>query len=98
MAIAHNSQIAQANQLLKKGWVHHFVPLGVNLPERLSWLVDQYGLPIGEFDPVVPDEFKTWMLVRMEDGFKRELNFPHDYLLMFEDEQMRMMYMLRFSE
>lgn len=96
MAIDPNSPFAIANQKIRHGWVHHFVPRGVNIPERLSWLVDQYELPIGELDPMTPDEYRTWMLLRLEDNFKSAMDFPHDYMLLFEDQQMEMMYKLRF--
>lgn len=95
MAVAHDNPMVIANDLLRKGWVHYFVPMGDDLTARLGWLVDQYGLPIGEFDPWTLEEHKTWMLVRMEDGFKRKMDFPHDYLLLFENQEMFMMYKLR---
>lgn len=96
MALANDNPMVIANRKVREGWVHYFVPRGANLTERLSWLVDQYGLPIGEFDPMTLDDDRTWMLLRLEDNFKTAMDFPHDYMLLFEDKQMQMMYMLRF--
>lgn len=96
MAMGPNSPFVIANnKIQQQGWVHYFVPRGVNMIERLSWLVDLYGVPIGEFDPMVLDDYKTWMLLRLEDNFKTAMDFPHDYMLLFENEQMLMMYKLR---
>jgi hypothetical protein len=99
MAIDTRSDFAVATQLLKDGWVHSFVPYGVDLTERLSWLVDIYGEPRGTelfFNPYNIPDTGDWLLIRLDAKFKEGMGMTEEYLLLFCSEQMRLAYALRF--
>jgi hypothetical protein len=101
MAALVNKDWIRARSLLDRGWVHHFIPLSNLISPRVGWLVDTYGPPANVDRPVhMGFDFDncSWMFVRMEEVFKSKLDFKHDWLFLFESEEMLMMYKLRFGE
>ena len=99
MAIDVRSDFTVASKLITEGWVHSFVPFGIDLPERLGWLVENYGEPRGNelFHNVynIPED-GDWMLIRLDAKFKQSMGMTEEYLLLFNSEEMRMMYLLRY--
>lgn len=99
MAIDVRSDFAVASKLVQEGWVHSFVPFGVDLTERLSWLVENYGEPRGTelFHNVynIPED-GDWMLIRLDPKFKQEMGMAEEYLLLFNTEEFRLTYLLRY--
>ncbi len=99
MAIDTRSDFAVASKLVQDGWVHSFVPFGVDLTERLSWLVENYGEPRGTelfYNPYNLPEGGDWMLVRLDAKFKEGMGMTEEYLLLFNTEEFRLTYLLRY--
>ena len=99
MSIDYKSDFAVASKLIQDGWVHSFVPFGVDLPERLSWLVENYGEPRGTelFHNVynLPED-GDWMLIRLDAKFKEGMGMTEEYLMLFNTEEFRLTYLLRY--
>lgn len=99
MAIDTRSDFAVASKLVQEGWVHSFVPFGIDLVERLGWLVENYGEPRGTelFHNVynMPED-GDWMLIRLDPKFKQEMGMAEEYLLLFNTEEFRLTYLLRY--
>ncbi len=99
MAIDYKSDFAVATKLVQDGWVHSFVPYGIDLPERLSWLVELYddarGTELYSNLYQIPEE-GDWMLVRLDAKFRQGMGMTEEFMLLFKTEEMRLTYLLRF--
>lgn len=99
MAIDYKSDFAVATKLIQAGWVHSFVPSGVDLTERLGWLVENYAEPRGTelyANPYQLPESGDWMLLRLDAKFKQSMGMAEEYLLLFSSEELRLTYLLRY--
>lgn len=99
MSIDYKSDFAVATKLIQAGWVHSFVPFGVDLTERLGWLVENYAEPRGTElfnNPYNLPEDGDWMLIRLDAKFKQEMGMAEEYLLLFNTEELRLTYLLRY--